>query len=256
MAVITWIKLLVAIFEDEKIRLIESLPDRDVVLIIWFKLLTMAGKCNASGHLLLSETIPLNDENLATLFNRPLNTIRLALETFERLGMICREGTISITNWEKHQNIEGLEKSRELNRIRNQAYRERQKQVLIPHNTTGDVTVTSCVTSRDAIELDIEKDKPHISPLKGETCFDDFWKTYPNHRNKQAALKAWQKLKPSPELVSAIMSALAWQTRQAEWLKDSGKFIPHASTWLNNRRWEDEAPAAQAVAPRRLKVAI
>jgi len=141
-------------FDDEKIRLIEQMPDADTILIIWVKLLTQAGKTNSSGYIFLSENIPYTDEMLATIFNRPLSTIRLALKTFEELGMVGIDDNsfISITNWEKHQNVEGLERIRKQNRIRKRRQRERERKKL---------ESKSHVTSRDghAPEEDKEEDK-------------------------------------------------------------------------------------------------
>src|SRR5699024_4180553 len=115
-------------FEDEKIRLIEQMPDADTILIIWVKLLSQAGKTNASGYIYLSENIPYTDEMLATIFNRPVSTVRFALKTFEQFGMISidEEHFIAIENWEKHQNIEGMERVKKLNAERNKRYRERK----------------------------------------------------------------------------------------------------------------------------------
>lgn len=142
---ITWIKLSVTMFDDDKIKIIDAMPERDALLIIWVKLLAQAGKCNAAGNLVLSETIPLNDEIMASLFNRPLVTLRVALQTFERLGMITRIDTndtqsiLSITNWNRHQNIEALDKIREQTRIRVQNHRQNK---LIECNVTSNADVT------------------------------------------------------------------------------------------------------------------
>lgn len=142
-------------FDDEKIRLIEKIPDADTILVIWFKLLAQAGKTNASGYIYLNENIPYTDEMLATIFDRPLNTVRLALQTFKQYGMIelNDEEFLKISNWEKHQNVEGMDKIREQNRLRVQKYREKQKELELPEpkndsNVTCNVTVT-----------DIDKDK-------------------------------------------------------------------------------------------------
>lgn len=153
MAEVKWIKLSVSMFEDEKIRLIESLPDADTILIIWMKLLAQAGKTNASGYIFLNENIPYTDEMLATIFNRPISTVRLALQAFQQFGMIeiTDDHFISITNWEKHQNLDGLDRIREQNRLRKQKEREKKKQL-----TDGHVTVTQCHATEE--DIDIEKD--------------------------------------------------------------------------------------------------
>ena len=137
-------------FDDEKIRLIESLPEADSLLIVWIKLLTLAGKVNAGGYVYLNEDMPYTDEMLSTIFGRSLNIIRLALKTFEKFGMIKIAGhnMIFISNWEKHQNIEGLEKIREQTRLRTMKYREKKQ--------LGKCDVT--VTLRDATDIDIDKE--------------------------------------------------------------------------------------------------
>lgn len=145
-------------FEDEKIRLIESMPEADTLLIIWIRLLAQAGKTNASGYIFLSKNIPYSDEMLATLFNRPIATVRLALQTFQQFGMveITDDQYICISNWEKHQNVDGLERVKQLNAERNRKYRERKKQQQLSlENKSDDNDVR--MTSRDG--TDIEEDK-------------------------------------------------------------------------------------------------
>ncbi|EOP78399.1 hypothetical protein IGM_06684 [Bacillus cereus HuB4-4] len=158
MSEVKWIKLSTSMFEDEKIRLIESMPEADTLLIIWIRLLAQAGKTNASGYIFLSKNIPYSDEMLATLFNRPIATVRLALQTFQQFGMveITDDQYICISNWEKHQNVDGLERVKQLNAERNRKYRERKKQQQLSlENKSDDNDVR--MTSRDG--TDIEEDK-------------------------------------------------------------------------------------------------
>ena len=114
MADINWIKLRVDMFDDEKIKIIQSMPEGDAILVIWIRIIALAGKCNAKGLVLIEDEFPYSDEMLATIFNKPLATVRLALGTFEKFRMIERtEKGIYISNFEKHQNTEGMEKIRE-----------------------------------------------------------------------------------------------------------------------------------------------
>ena len=154
MAEIKWIKITTDIFDDEKMLLIESMPDADSLIVIWFKLLAFAGKSNNNGVFMLSNKIPYTDDMLSTIFRRPLNTVRLALTTFEQFGMIeYIGGVLTLPNWEKHQNIDGMEKIREQTKKRVAAHREKQK--LLSGNVTRNVTVTDC----NAIDKDKEEDK-------------------------------------------------------------------------------------------------
>lgn len=141
MAEVKWIKVCTDIFDDDKILLIESMPKADSFLVIWFKLLCMAGKQNNDGVFMLNEKKPYTDKMLATIFHRPVNIVKSALEVFEQFGMIeIVNGTYTIPNWEKHQNTEKLEKDKELNRKRVAAHREKQKR-LAAHN---DADVMEC----------------------------------------------------------------------------------------------------------------
>lgn len=164
-----WIKLCVNIFDDEKIALIESMPDADSIIVIWFKILCLAGKQNNCGVLMLSDRIPYTEEMLATIFRRPMSTVRLALTTFESFGMIAIvNGTITIPNWEKHQSIDAVERYKEQTRERVASYRQRQKAIAaenssvtqsnVTRNVTCNVTCNADVTPCNAIEEDIDKD--------------------------------------------------------------------------------------------------
>lgn len=123
----------------------------------------------------------------------------------------------------------------------------------------------SCQTFHQTVEPlpinkpDNKQQNPPYNPPKGETPakkrgkrsnapkeapdwkperFADFWAAYPCGRSKQAAIKAWDKLKPDDALLVVMARALKRQMASEEWQRGIG--IPYASTWLNNRRWEDE----------------
>lgn len=85
------------------------------------------------------------------------------------------------------------------------------------------------------------------TPPMAEDLFPVFWKLYPNKVGKAAAQKAWAKLKVTDELFTVITDGLAKQVVSESWVKDGGKFIPHPSTWLNGKRWEDEVKLSNNV---------
>lgn len=160
---VKWIKITTNMFDDEKIKLIRKLPESDSILLTWIQLLVQAGKANASGSIVLSETIPYTDEMLATIFDRPINIIRLALNTFHQFGMIDMEGgVISISNWDKHQNLDGLDKIREQERLRKQKQRAKQKLLPSPdmsRDSHGTVTQSHATDIEEDKEIEIEIDK-------------------------------------------------------------------------------------------------
>jgi len=128
MADVKWIKIVTDIFDDEKIMLIESLPEADSIIVIWFKLLCLAGKQNNSGVFQINGRIPYTEEMFATIFRRKINTVRLALHTFEQYGMIeIINNTVTIPNWGKHQSIEHIEARREYQRNYQRQYYAKQK---------------------------------------------------------------------------------------------------------------------------------
>lgn len=162
MSEIKWIKITTDIFDDEKICLIDALPDPDAILVIWFKILTLAGKHNSNGLLMMTDKVHYTDEMLATIFRRPLNTVRMAIGVFEQFGMIeIIDGIISLPNWEKHQNVDGMEKIKEQTRNRVAKYRKKQKNLAL-----GNVTVTdgnALEEDKDKNRLDKDKNKKRIT---------------------------------------------------------------------------------------------
>ena len=159
MSEIKWIKITTDIFDDEKICLIDALPDPDAILVIWFKILTLAGKHNSNGLLMMTDKVYYTDEMLATIFRRPLNTVRMAIGVFEQFGMIeIIDGIISLPNWEKHQNVDGMEKIKEQTRNRVAKYRKKQKNLALG-NVTGNVTVTDGNALDKELDKELDKDK-------------------------------------------------------------------------------------------------
>lgn len=159
MADVKWIKITTDMFDNKKIRHLRKLPDGNSIVLIWVMLLTMAGKCNANGMIYLTESIPYTPKMLADELGFEESTVVLALEALAQLNMISFEGDFfSISGWQEHQNIDGMDKIREQNRIRKQNQRTRQKLL-----TDG-----KChVTSRDshATDIDIDKDIKETLPI-------------------------------------------------------------------------------------------
>ena len=189
MAEVQWIKLKVGMFDDSKIKYIEALPERDTIITIWVKLLTLAGKYNEQGFIMLSENLPYNEEMLANEFNRPINSIRLALETFKRLDMIDNdEGVIKISNWEKHQSLESRSRHNEKNRLRQKRYRERQKDLTLP------------VTLRNDTEEELEEEKEREEE-KESTIIP--YKKIIEHLNNKTGKKFSHKSSANQKLIKA-----------------------------------------------------
>ena len=80
---------------------------------------------------------------------------------------------------------------------------------------------------------------------KENILFERFWKAYPRHEAKQNAFTAFAKINPDEALLNVMLSSVARWKVTPQWTENGGQFIPHPATWLNQRRWEDEIPAAR-----------
>lgn len=75
MADVKWIKIVTDIFDNRKIKQIERLPEADSIIVIWFKLLCLAGDINENGLIIITKDIPYTDEMLANEFNKPITFV-------------------------------------------------------------------------------------------------------------------------------------------------------------------------------------
>lgn len=129
MSDIKWIKLSVNMFDDEKIKLIRTMPEGDSIVVIWVQILCLAGKINDHGAVYMGQNLAYSDEMLSTILGHPLNIMRIALQTLEQFGMIevDSDGNIDVINWEKHQSTDKMARVKEQSRIRQQKYYYRNK---------------------------------------------------------------------------------------------------------------------------------
>lgn len=212
MAEVKWIKLATNVFNNRKIRLIESMPEGDTIIVIWFKLLMLAGEINDEGNIYFTKELAYTDQMLATVFDRPIATIQLALKTFEEFGMIeIIDNIIHISNWEKYQNVAGLDRIKEQTRQRVSKHRERarlerQKDDVTLRNVTCNATVTQCNATDIDIEedKDIDKDIPPLPPT-GET-----W-NFDKHTNVENAERIINGKAITPELADIIHTWMSYK---------------------------------------------
>ena len=167
MADVKWIKITTDIFDDEKILLIESLPDSYAIITCWFKLLCLAGKQNNNGVFMMGR-IAYTDKMLATIFRMKESTVTMALRTFEEFGMVeIVDGVITIPNWEKHQNLDKIQQSREQTRQRVARHREKQRLIASGNaqcnaECNTDVTPTEEDKNKNKNKNKIEKENKSV----------------------------------------------------------------------------------------------
>ena len=156
MAEVKWIKLTTDMFDNRKVKHLRRLPDGNSIVLIWVMLLTMAGRCNASGMIFLTENIPYTPKMLADELDFEENTVILALKALEELNMvITNNGYFAIAGWEEYQNTDRLQEIREYNRLAQQKSRAKRKELA----DVNDKSMTSqrCHATDKEEEKDIDK---------------------------------------------------------------------------------------------------
>lgn len=205
MSDVKWIKISTNIFDDEKILLIEGMPEKYTIITCWFKLLCLAGKSNNSGVFVLNDKIAYNDEMLASIFRMPVSSVRLSLNTFQNFGMIeLIDGVITIPNWDKHQSLESYEKKKEYDR-QYQAQKRLEKQKIVENRTTNRTSIVLLDKDIDIEEdKDIDKDIPPLPPT-GET-----W-NFDKHTNVENAEHIVNEKAITPELADIIRTWMSYK---------------------------------------------
>ena len=164
MAEAEWIKLYLKTFRtSRKISAIERMKNGDTIIVIWLKLLCLAGEINDDGAVYITPQMPFDSVSLSDELKKPRAVVDTALNVFQDLDMIIKDdaGFIQIINWETYQNTEGLERIREQNRKRQKNWYDRQKtnaDVTLP-NAKPNVRTNADVTLPNAIEEEGEEDK-------------------------------------------------------------------------------------------------
>lgn len=195
---VKWIKICTDIFDDEKILLIESMPDAYAIITVWFKLLCLAGKQNNSGVFMLNDRIAYTDKMLATIFRMKESTVSMALQTFEQFGMIeMINGVITIPNWEKHQNEEKMAAIREYNREAQRKSREKKR--LSQGVNDNSMTNQECQGTEEELELeldnrnknkDINNKSSFVDSLLSDIADDDLRNLYYEYVAMRKAIKS------------------------------------------------------------------
>lgn len=251
MAEVKWIKITTDVFDDEKILLIESMPSADSIITIWFKLLILAGKQNNNGVFMMSNKLPFTDEMLATIFRRDLNTVRLALKTFEEFGMIeVVDNVITIPNWNKHQTLDAYEKKKERDRLYQQNRRKKQKN-LIEQKSLDKSSYVSVSDREEDKEEDKEKENIKENSLSTDSeesfNFEDAWEKtfdiYPKKTAYSTSKTAWMDKvlevieENQPDIARLLYKATeAYLSDYQEKNPDDTDFryIPKYVDWLKN----------------------
>lgn len=234
MADVKWVKIAVDMFDNRKIKQIGSMPKGDSLLLMWVQLLCLAGNVNDGGFIYLTKEIPYTDEMLATQFNKPISTVRLALKTFEQFGLIeIINNMIFLSSWEKYQSTDRLATIREKDRERKR--RKREAENLLLQNST-EIPRTSMDVPRIDIEGDIDIDKDKNKSIS---------KKSPRHKHGE-----YQNVLLSDDDLDKLKAEFPadWDQRiqrLSEYMASSGKSYKNHLATIRNWARRDK-PAAKA----------
>lgn len=146
-----------------------------------------------------------------------------------------RDGWICVVNYPKHQSYNKTTMATALER----EIKQIPKEILDIFIGYGYPIDTLGIGYKEQ-----EQDKEQVKEVKVSDGFSEFWSAYPRKVGKSEAGKAWQKHKPD---LAVVLKALEAQKQSDQWQRDGGKFIPHPSTWLNQKRWEDEVETFEVI---------
>ena len=214
MADVGWVRLSTRLFENRKIKYLLNQPKGAELVLLWVHLLCAAGTVNDGGRVYISQNVMYTPQSLAADFGVPKTIADKALTLFQDLELIEVEsdGCIQILGWEKHQNVTGLEKIREQNRLRKQKQRQCDKSRNVNEDVSRDGHVTECDKSRNVTQQRREeknrkeKDDYH-HPKRND---DDEGKTHTE------IFALWEKnLMPLTPIVGEKLQALLGEVGEA-----------------------------------------
>ena len=127
---VRWVKFEVNMYDDTKLKILDELDRRDSVHYFWTRFLVLCGKINRGGYLYITDYMPYTVKTLAIEFNRSVEEVKYAVKVLKKLEMIevTADKVFKIKNWEKHQNVEGLERLKKLNSDRVARHRAKKKE--------------------------------------------------------------------------------------------------------------------------------
>lgn len=163
----------------------------------------------------------------------PTERARGCLERYKALRCVTidRNGDVTVLNFSRRQetNLDGAERQKK--------YRERLKTKAKSRNKSDAPLRNDSNARLDKNRIEENRvDTPNVS----DDFFNSFWSRYPRKTAKGEALKAWSKISVTPMIMDEISDSLEAHIKSSQWTRDNGDYVPHASTWLNQKRWQDE----------------
>ena len=260
MADVKWIKIVTNIFDNRKIRQIEAMPEGDTILVIWFKLICLAGVINDNGMIYLTPEIPYTEEMMASQFGRPLTVVRLALSTFQAFGMIeVVDNFLCLPSWEKYQSADKLEGIRSKNAERQARYRERQRAKMAENSVTPALPVTqhNAIDIDTDIDIEVEREEKTILP-EAEAAPDlpppiavisIILNDKTQYPITEADVDGWKDLYPAVDVMQELRKMKGWADANPSKRKTKAGIKRFINAWLAKEQDRYHGPAVSQPQP-------
>ena len=214
---VQWIKLKVGMFDGNSFKkikraMIGGVSYRDKLTSVWFELMDLAGKSNANGYLIDNNEIPYHTfEDIAIMIDRETEEVELCMQFFIKERMVeIIDNIYCLSNFEKYQCVEGLEKIREQKRIAQAKWRERKSQGLIGISVDSTVDSTNNLPS---ISNSKSKSNKFIKPTLEEVS------TYCKERNNGIDAEAFIAFYESKGWLIGKTPMKSWKSAIITWEK-------------------------------------
>jgi hypothetical protein len=218
-----WYRAYVGTTTDKKLGAIalRAGVSRSVIVAAWHVILESAADANAGGECQCDEF------DVSAALGEPLDAIQRVMVCFAEADMF-RDGRVTAWRRRQYESDSSAERTKQ--------WRDRNK---TETRRPCDVTVTPPDTESDT---DTESKKVRARDLKRE--FEEFWKAYPKRKGsnrKSPAEKLFNAAVKSGAEPASIISG-AKKFAESEATNVGTPYIPMATTWLNQRGWEDHQP--------------
>ena len=238
MSEVSWIKVQTDIFENRKIRQIMTMPDGDSIVLIWIRLLTLAGETNDGGAIYLTKRMMYTPDTLSAVFGKSAELVADALCIFVDYDMIeiDEDGMIFIMNWEKYQNAEKLEEIRSQTRARVAKHREKKK-AEAQNACNAEKVLPECYSNEcNAIEEEEDKDKEEDIDIESPTETEGARTharetTIPSKREIQAYIKE-RGYDVDADRFMTYYSQKGWRAKNGDLILDRWKTV--LDSWAKN----------------------
>lgn len=188
---------------------------------LWVSLIAYVddyGRGDARPAVIRGACFPLRER----LTNKDIDAALTGLAGIGCIGLYEVDGRpyLYFPNWEKHQRIQ-------------------TKRSKYPAPEESTVIHRESPLESNPIQSESESKSESESNASAGACraFDEFWVAYPKKVGKEAARRAFAKVKAP---IDVLIAAIEQQKTSRQWTKDNGQYIPNPATWLNQGRWEDE----------------